>query len=180
MVMQGRQADKGFSAGVIAGLRTAGCTFGIGSDDHWRPSVLLPQPFGRVEGDFGVQVIRRTTPKPMLLLIEREASAPGNERNILKWLPAWRKHMPVELRRGADTVTVPFDDAVLALVFGRPTAKWSKSDFDKTVAFCGLLADSVQRWEGLNVVVHVLPEPLQDWERAGFQAGSALSKRLGV
>ena len=81
-----------------------------------------------------------------LLIVEREGSAPGNERNILKWFQAVRGGHRIKLDSGTGPVAVNPDRIVLLLCFARPDPrKWSESDFMKTARFCTMLAELVER-----------------------------------
>lgn len=113
-----------------------------------------------------------------LLIVEREGSAPGNERSILKWHEALRREASVELRYRSQmrhAVEVGAQQAMLLLAFGQSTS-WSGTSYVDTVAFCEVLADMVNmapQLSGIALRVHVADfgAAVTDWQLCGKHFG---------
>lgn len=143
-----RQSYSGYDASFADGLITtlAGLvTPRHGTQTgHWRPMADLGPPYGVVIGDAGFIYSAPQHPGESLLIAEREGSAPGNERNILKWYQTIRGKHRIRLDSGTGPIEIHPNRIVLVLCFARPDPKtWSESDFQKTVGFCAVLADLV-------------------------------------
>ncbi len=176
--MTGHQSDANFASGLLSVLNSGQC-LAVGATNHFRPIANLEFPFGRICGDVGC--IFQTNGNNKLLIVEREGSAPGNERNILKWHHAISSKSPILLSDGI--TSLPCDSGLpilLVLAFGR-TAKWAISDYQKTFAFCKLLADVVNREHSqdiLRVLVLKSDHETTDWRVHGEQAGRAIIDSL--
>jgi hypothetical protein len=178
MAASGRILDGKFAVGFLSALvKQDGAHFRNISTEHWRPVAMLDRPFGKVEGDLGV-VIGPTTSgdkSNILLVVEREGSAPGNERSLLKWFEAARQVAQIILTRNSIKQVVTPSKIVLVAAFCA-TPEWYGSDFDKTVAFCKSLADiindtKIQMGYPLTVEVQQMPSKVMDWNAAGYEFG---------
>jgi hypothetical protein len=81
-----------------------------------------------------------------MVILELEASSPGNERNILKWAAPVIQGSSLGIRQGSKGDPVEFDSIEVVLCFGREPrgqkkSDWSDSDFERTVAHCQILAE---------------------------------------
>jgi hypothetical protein len=145
-----RPSYSGFDASFAEGLITTLAGFVTplrGTESgHWRPMADLGAPYGGVIGDASLFYSSAQYPGESLLIAEREGSAPGNERNILKWYQAIRGQHRIRLDSGTGPIEVHPARVVLVLCFARPDpSKWSESDFQKTAGFCSILAELVGR-----------------------------------
>ena len=169
--MTGHQSDADFALGLLSVLNSGQCVTEE-ETNHFRPISNLEIPFGRICGDVGR--ILQSNGKNKLLIVEREGSAPGNERNILKWHHAIFTKSPIFLSDGMTSLPCDSDlPILLVLAFGR-TAKWAMSDFEKTFAFCKLLADVVNRehsQDRFRVLVSKRDPEITDWRVHGEETG---------
>lgn len=97
-----------------------------------------------------------------------KGSAPGNERNVLKWHAAVSRGAELYLESDSQRVRCTPDAVLLVLAFGRPP-KCDRSDFEKTVAFCEQLAEIINRQDlsgrtPLRVLVRKYPPEASDWK----------------
>ena len=178
--MNGNQADAEFAGGFLSAVGSAVAV--KPSLEHWRPTADLESPFGRVQGDLGFFVGDGAS-GVTLVIVEREGSAPGNERNALKWYTALRGAREVYLRRDGKNATGSYDTVLLWMAFGR-SRSWGRSDFEKTVGFCGLLARILSHPAGdlgpdLRIIVQaVSSDEVDDWREVGREQGNALLREL--
>lgn len=165
MAESGHAIDALFASSFLATMSES-LPICSGRDGHWRPKAKLPPPFGSIASDFGCSF--RGPKGEILLIVEREGSAPGNERNILKWHAAVSRGAELYLESGSQRIRCRPDAVLLVLAFGRPP-KWDRSDFEKTVAFCELLAEIINRQDlsgrtPLRVLVRKYPPEASDWK----------------
>lgn len=184
MGISGHLLDAQFAEGFLAGFAVSeeGIKIATGTDGHWRPKANLGEPFGKVSGDVGCTCLLRGADGETLLIVEREGSAPGNERNILKWFRVVETGTDIWLDNGAQRTGCDPESILVILAFGRP-ANWSQSDFDKTVGFCELLAETVNRVQSgrdtrLTVNVEKVDATVEDWRQAGREIGDRVLSRL--
>lgn len=186
MAKSGSKRDSQFATGFLSEL-TANQNVQVATMMHCRAKASLGKPLGAIDGD--VAVIYQTSGRWKLLIVEREGSAPGNERNILKWYHALNAGIDISTntsndqadskqnrpnRTEIDLLEEPqFQSVDLLLAFTR-TEGWSESDFNKTAAFCGILAELVNsqcRQDGLELSVRVEKFPSvvgdSEWEGCG-------------
>jgi hypothetical protein len=181
MAISGHVLDGQFAAGMLAVLSNE-LQIVFGSSGHWRPKADLGRPWGKVTGDFCCCFSRPGSSGYSLLIIEREGSAPGNERNILKWFQAIRLRAAISMDDGRQRIELTPDRIVLGLAFVRPGG-WDLSDFDKTVAFCELLAEIVNtqcsdNQPSFSVVVERYGQLLDCCETCGRDMAHIILSRL--
>ena len=183
MAASGTVRDASFATGFLRVIaRTPDiCVNLLG---HCRAKAQSNAPLGAVDGDVAVVFRNRHSPGNTLLIVEREGSAPGNERNILKWFEAIRAGNAISICQFGKAIG-PFEYAGLELLlaFARPQAAqnkdgWGQSDFEKTVGFCKILAELVnhecERTSLLfKVRVEKCSEAIADdcWEKCGEHFG---------
>lgn len=176
MASSGHQSDAQFASGFLNGLAERIDTF-AGGDGHWRPRANLEVPYGRVDGDVAFGCRLSNFDGDTLVIVEREGSGPGNERNILKWYQATESRADIYLVNGGNTIQRNWSSVILMLAFARP-AGWSASDFGKTVGFCRLLGDLINRNSNLTVIVEAWEGAAEDWQLVGEYHGRKLVERL--
>ena len=141
MAASGNKRDAEFANGFLDVLN-GHVSLLNGTSAHCRPKAMLGTPFGAVTGDLACVYESPDRNGNTLLIVEREGSAPGNERNILKWFHPLKRGGKIDVFRGQSIVQCKFDRVSLLLAFAR-NKKWGVSDFKKTSAFCDLLAEIV-------------------------------------
>ena len=180
----GNIRDAGFARGLIRALSET-VAIDPATAGHCRAKAMCGHPLGAVDGDVAIVVQSPMTGGNTLLIVEREGSGPGNERNILKWFHVVRSQSPITIRATYGTIDTPaYDRVELLLAFTR-TFRWEQSDFEKTAGFCSLLAELVNReceQVGLKFTVRVACCPgvidSDGWERCGEHFGQIIAKRL--
>jgi hypothetical protein len=183
MANSGAVADALFADGFLGALRASSAVCGY-ADSQWRPVARLSPPYGSIIGDVAVTFRRPADQRDVLLIVEREGSAPGNERNILKWVEARRCGAPIVLTQLANHTAVSVQEIQLVLAFGRP-AGWPPSDFAKAVAFCRLLTDMANAQRSASAIpmhVTVLNPTLVavDWQRHGREVAQLVLEQIIV
>ena len=168
MAVSGHQLDAQFAEGFLTTLSSR-LAVRQGATGHWRPEARLDVPLGRVTGDLGFTF--DGSDGETLLIVEREGSAPGNERNILKWVAALDSGAVIRLKSGPSLIECSPSAVILLLAFGR-SAKWDRTDFEKTIAFCDMLAEFVNKRDcnnsvPLRVLVNASPALVSDWQECG-------------
>lgn len=185
MAASGRQRDAVFAAGVLGALREAPGLEFWPSLEHWRPIVRMGDALGTAEGDLGLLVRHTGDQGWTLLIVEREGSAPGNERSILKWREALRRGDPIWLRcgqRGEEVAKARPRRALLLLVFGS-SERWRGTPYAGTVAFCRALAEMVNEagpvgGVTLRVRVEDAGSDVEDWRACGGRFGREVASLL--
>lgn len=178
----GRQRDSQFARGFLSCLNTSGTQIVRTGDQMYRSVVTLEPPMGRIEGDVAVVISDDESPGATLVIIEREGSGPGNERNLLKWYAALRQHNNISLRRNGNDLEIQWSRMLVLLAFGR-SESWDRTDYDKTVAFCSELARLLNE---IAVTEHLPGEfkiqssqnPVNDWESEGRRHAEQLLTSL--
>lgn len=181
MAVSGALRDKQFAAGLLSELSQK-LTLVVGASGHWRPQADLGRPWGKITGDFGCCFTSPSQAGQTLLIVERESSGPGNERNILKWYEAVRAGVPITLAAGGEKIALKPDRIILCLAFMRP-ASWDPSDFAKTAAFCEVLAGLVNTAPAttgppLVVIVERYASQLDCCEACGRDMAHDIFRRL--
>ncbi len=171
MARSGSATDARFADGFLAAIQEADHLNLDVTLQHWRPVADLPLPFGRIIGDLGLLFHSPAHSSKTLLIVEREGSGPGNERNILKWFQAVNAAHPVRLDAHGEQISCEQAAVILLLAFCRPP-DWGVSDFDKSFAFCEVLARitnecSVVANTPMTIVVRRYPSEVGDWEHCG-------------
>lgn len=177
----GHQADAAFADAFIKEFRKL-ATVVAGVDGHWRPTASLAKPLGKVDGDVACVCRLPDAEGDVLVVVEREGSAPGNERNILKWYRAIVDGPGILLKRGAETEAPRYTRVFLLLAFGR-SEKWGDSDFKKTAAFCRFLGETLScRVHELPFHVEVVESDtiVEDWPRFGAGVAKAAADLLSA
>jgi hypothetical protein len=176
--VKGRLSDSEFASGFTSELATKLRILQGTEVGHWRPTANLGPPFGSIEADAGVTFSKEHGSATTMLIVEREASSPGNERNILKWYQAVRHGHMIDLKSGNRCITPTIDDIILLLCFARADpSKWADSDFRKTVQFCSALAGLVSNdlrnhTPSCTVRVDAISHPIVNWQVCGSEFGS--------
>lgn len=132
--------------GFLSGLIEAGLTASYWGSEGTRPVYTGEPPLGHAVGDGGFLIDENGSQS--LVILELEASSPGNERNILKWAAPFIKTSTVQIRPGTAGESKEFSDIDVVLCFGRgpqgsKKSDWGDSDFRKTVAFGEMLAETM-------------------------------------
>ena len=179
-MVSGRQRDSQFADGFLSHLKASGSKIGDTGDQMYRPVVSLDSPMGRAEGDVAVVIADDETSEATLVIVEREGSGPGNERNLLKWYAALRQNREIPLRNNGIDLEIKWTRVLVILAFGR-SELWDLTDYEKTVAFCNQLAGLLNE----AVISENLPgkfkiqnsqNPIEDWVSEGRRhAGQLLS-----
>ena len=180
----GRQRDSQFADGFVNHLKASGSKIGNTGDQMYRPVVVLEPPMGRAEGDVAVVISDEKSPEITLVIVEREGSAPGNERNLLKWHAALRQHKVISFRSKGIDLEIKWSKMLVLLAFGR-SESWDPTDYQKTVAFCSGLASLLNE----SAITENLPaefriqsseEPVNNYVAEGERhAGHLLSSFAG-
>jgi hypothetical protein len=171
MARSGSVTDSAFADGFLTAVRRRSQLSLHHPLDHWRPIADLPLPFGRVIGDLGLLFDSQTHPAKTVLIVEREGSGPGNERNILKWFQAIRGSHLISLDAHGQKISCEQAVVMLLLAFCRPSG-WPKKDFDKTFAFCEVLAHLANESAAtthlpMTTLVQRYPAEVDDWKQCG-------------
>ena len=175
-MLSGRQLDAQFAEGFLASAQ-GGRAEGHASQ-HWRPVADLGPLLGKTEGDAAL-FVDDDSARNTLVVVEREGSAPGNERNALKWYQAVLGGHEIRLRSRGKETGRPYDRVIVWMAFGR-SSKWPENDFSKTVEFCRLQAPVLNNGgerlaPSFKVVVRALSmDPVVDWRECGRAHGAAL------
>jgi hypothetical protein len=178
----GRQRDSQFAHGFLSSLNTSDTQIVRTSDQMYRSVVTLEPPMGRIEGDVAVVISDPESPGATMVIIEREGSGPGNERNLLKWYAALRQHKSISLRRNGNDIEIEWSRMLVILAFGR-SESWDRTDYDKTVAYCSELArllNEVAITENLpgEFQIQSSQNPVNDWESEGRRHAEQLLTSL--
>jgi hypothetical protein len=182
MARSGSAADSAFAEGFLAAIAQDKSLCFIVRPEHWRPISNLKLPLGQVEGDIGLLIRKPSESTNTLLVVEREGSAPGNERNILKWFEAVRGSYNIALLRPNQKVTCDFNRIILLLAFCRPS-KWPLSDFQKTASFCEIFGTLVNQYPfgrtiSFTTVCLKYPTEVADWRECGRHFGAEIIRYL--
>ena len=176
-ILRGRAADSEFAAGILESLgpSLSGSENRIDSQVP-RPVAQVPLPFGRVEGDAAF-ILKDSADQRTLLIVEREASAPGNERNLLKWFECYKSGAEVSLRHGSVNVPPSASKTIVLLCFGIGSREWTRSDYLKTVAFSERLASLLNEQLKQSQVSFAIQSDqsgrqISDWRYFGRLQGS--------
>jgi len=169
--------------GFIEGLVDAGLDAQLWDEIDTRPVIDNVPPLGRAEGDGAFLITSGGT--TCLVILELEASNPGNERNILKWAVPDRSAGVISVQPGRDGVPKEFERVEVVLCFGREPqgekkSYWSDSDFNKTVAHCNFLSDLLNErsdTDHLKFSVIKSTESVTDWSQFGRNAGEEFAER---
>jgi hypothetical protein len=179
-------SDTEFANGVIAALSGVVTPLQGTEVGHWRPKAKLGHPLGKITGDGALLFSTPRHQAESLLIIEREGSAPGNERSILKWHRAVRTGTPITLERKGSVIKATPARILLLLCFARVIPEgWSESDFLKTAEFCKELAELIVRdplvhSPPLEVRVEVRSYAVQDWTACGQDVANSCGHWLTV
>jgi hypothetical protein len=190
MAASGSKRDTKFAKGF---LRKFNSSHEPDSDyAHCRSRSRCGSDFGTVDGDVSLLFLDDRG-RNRLLVVEREGSGPGNERNILKWYQAVIGSSEILLHDGKRTLPhSSYDYFDLCLYFTRPQNEsgkesWGLSDFRKTVAYCRLLADLVNQQSErdllmfkVHVEIYKAIVPESDWEIAGAACAEVLLNKLEI
>ena len=178
MAASGNARDAEFAEGLLTVL-SGHSQLLKGTSEHSRPKADLGQPFGRVAGDVCCLYRKPNSDETRMLIVEREGSAPGNERNILKWYRALSNGKSIWVDNQNGPIQCDVSNVVLLLAFGRPTG-WDTSDFEKTVAFCELLGSTLNENTAIPMTIHVnkFPGVVEDWKECGRHFGTIAAEIL--
>lgn len=176
------EADALFATGFKSGLLAEGLTVGFGGDgNRCRPSAALPGPLGRAQGDAAYEVSpASSSSKSVLVIAERECSAPGNERSLIKWQLAAVNNCQVETLINGHVTQRPLEKAVVVLAFACtniPAHFGSITEYRRTKEFCDQLARQSRQHRGLTAVAIWLPDEMTDWTTAGQQLAEQFYRR---
>lgn len=83
MALSGNATDSAFAEGFLAAIaQDKSLRFVVPDNptEHWRPTADLNSPLGRIVGDISLLIRKPSESTNTLLVVEREGSAPGNER----------------------------------------------------------------------------------------------------
>ena len=183
MGVSGHALDSQFATGVLDVL-SEHLEIVHSSSGHWRPKADLGKPYGKITGDLCCCFTQPGQEGYSLLIIEREGSGPGNERNILKWYRAVQQRVVVSIDDGRQRIEVRPARVLLAMAFMRPPG-WDQSDFEKTAAFSELLGDLLNMHAAFSeptfsVVVERYAQQLECCESCGRDMAISILKRLGT
>lgn len=129
-------------SGFLSGLIGSGLKAEFWREEEIRPVCSSGPPLGRAKGDGGFLIHDAT--ETSLVILELEASGPGNERNIMKWAVPASKETPIRIQPGTYGEPEEFATIDVVLCFGLPEfSNWSNSDFEKTIAHCEFLAETM-------------------------------------
>jgi len=170
-------------SGFINGLNVAGLSAQLWGQIATRPIVRSVPPLGEAQGD-GAFVITNEG-STALVILELEASNPGNERNVLKWAIAHASAGTLSVQPGRDGQPMKFDRIEIVLCFGRESqgekvSDWSDSDFGKTVAHCIFLTDLLnEKSESDHLKFSIISsmDRITDWSHFGRSAGQQFAER---
>lgn len=181
-MQSGSLIDTEFATGFLAAFTQTDVLLSSYAQEHWRPISSLGMPLGKVIGDIGFTFRKRDALSDTLLIVEREGSGPGNERNILKWFETIRKYHQIFLIKGNQQYLCQTDHIILYLAFCH-SGGWSNSDFQKTVAFCDILATLVnQETQKDGVSFEVLIDHYQtkvsDWKQCGAHFAKTILQKI--
>lgn len=169
-MQKSRVADQEFGIAFASILASSGIRILAGEDGRFRPIARLSRPLGRSEGDVGFVVEYGNKPTVRtILIVEREGSSPGNERNILKWFAAMKSNVTIYLRSNGVDTNPEYDRIHVLLCFGR-TEKWGKSDFERTADYCSVLARLVNNStveDQFVVTIQAVSSIALSWEDLG-------------
>ena len=144
-MQKNRATDEEFGIAFAKTLVSFGIRISAGEGGRFRPVARLSKPLGRSEGDVGFVVESGNNPiVRTMLIVEREGSAPGNERNILKWLATAKSKETIYLRSNGFDINPKYERVHVLLCFGR-SEKWNTSDFQRTAEYCSVLAKLVNK-----------------------------------
>ena len=181
-MVSGRKRDSQFAKGFLSVLEVSGLKAVTSGHQIFRPVVTLESPMGRIEGDAAFVICDDGTLKRTLVVVEREGSGPGNERNLLKWYAASRQGKEIFLRGNGVEFKIEWSRLLVLLAFGRSVA-WDRSDYTKTVAFCREFADllnQVVATENPSIQFRIQSSqgPVDDWVSEGGEHAAQLISSL--
>ena len=174
--VSGAICDFEFANGLVTALAGFVTPLRGTQTGHWRPEADLGSPFGVAKGDGSLVYSTSQAPGVSLLVVEREGSAPGNERHILKWYQAVKERKLVRLISNTGVIDIVPDRIVLLQCFARTNVNgdkaWSESDFLKTAGFYSMLGSLVERdLQGhtphLEIHIDSRSYPVDDWLACG-------------
>ena len=156
-------------SGFISGLTRGGLNAEFWVEEATRPVCSSERPLGRAKGDGGFLI--HDANGPSLVILELEASGPGNERNIMKWATPAGIKSTLRIRPGTYGEPREFAAIDVVLCFGLPEfSDWSASDFKKTVAHCDFLAGTMNdrlRNSPIRFTVLSAEERVESWSEFG-------------
>ena len=146
-MVSGRQRDSQFARGFLSSLKAAGTQIVSTGDQMFRPVVTLEPPMGRAEGDVAI-VISDDSLGATLVVIEREGSGPGNERNLLKWYAALRQHREIPLRRNGIDLEKEFGECLMVgdQNTGYIVVPYGTDLYNELVARCEQTGRTLAQW----------------------------------
>ena len=140
MYASGRERDREFARGYLSTLTDYQSSIAETVQSHFRPLSHTKPPYGTTEGDIGFVINKNE--QSILVIIERESSFPGNERNLLKWYNTIDSGQPLLLKREETILTVSTSFIIVSQCFCTPKGSMEE-EFLKTHAYCKVLADLI-------------------------------------
>lgn len=180
------QKEDSMSTGFFEGLKLAGLNVADWGIERTVPVARSDARFGQPEGD-GAFIVEDDN-GVSLVILELEASGPGNERNIVKWCAQYSANQALLIQLRNRGILTEYKRVDVVVCFGRELNKdgedpWGSGAFLRAVAHAEYLAgilNDLPGNESLNFTVIGTPKLVDCFEDFGRDAAAQYSDQLGV